>query len=92
MGIAEEDGAPSFRAYPNPFIDELKLDLRGMPDTGKNYSLMVFDLSGKVVFTMQGRQLPAVVSMEPLPQGVYVLEISNGDHINRQKLLKLSER
>ncbi|MEQ9263135.1 MAG: T9SS type A sorting domain-containing protein [Owenweeksia sp.] len=71
--------------YPIPFSDHLNIP-QGYCD--RNYELVVYDLSGRVVFRQ--REVGSRVTLDHLVEGVYVARIFDDQHrlIWRQKLVK----
>jgi len=93
VGIESQNDEISINAYPNPFYDEINLLVAGIPDTGKEQVLSIYDISGKIVYRVAARTLPVTIKPDnSLPSGVYVIEVNNGAYMKRQKLVRLSSR
>jgi hypothetical protein len=93
VSVEEEAAAGKLHAYPNPFVDELRLYSHGVPDTGSQMELRLFDVSGKVIYSYEGNQLPENISIgRTLPVGLYIIELRRGTEVQRTKLIKTYSR
>ena len=86
-----EDGV-SVEVFPNPFNDEITMDL-DLPHTSK-VKAFLFDLSGKQVMSMMGenKYSPGIHSLEMksgnLPAGMYFLRVEVNDQLRTIRLVK----
>lgn len=70
--------AVEFRVYPNPAGELLNIDC------GTEFSFRIFDLKGKPIKTgINERQ----ISLSGIDPGFYILEMTSGNVVSRQKLL-----
>lgn len=80
----------SIHIFPNPVSDYLNLDIE--VKTSKAYQLTLFDLHGKAVqqekIQLQPRRNLHSINMGALTTGFYTLQISEGQKILSQKILK----
>lgn len=74
-------------AYPNPFTDRLVIDLKA---TVGNYTLNIFDLKGRKVHSLNGRQSTNKIELDlsQLHQGMYLYFISNSSNSYQGKIFK----
>jgi hypothetical protein len=83
-GIADAATA-QFSMYPNPAGDQLSVDLSGLNSV---VLLTVYDISGKLVMQQQLNGGTAVqVNISALENGIYVVNVSNGTSVSRQRLV-----
>jgi len=73
----------SFRLYPNPVQDRLYLTLDGFEE---KMSIIIMDMSGKIMLSSSEKVESFDVSA--LQSGLYLLEVSDGKTIIRQKFMK----
>lgn len=79
--------APSnfdIEVYPNPVGNELFIGGENLSE----FSLQLYDLSGKMVLSKPLEREVEMVTLEDLPSGVYVLELSGEKGIWREKIVK----
>lgn len=75
-----------FKAYPNPFSNELTIDLNGSPGSYPlNVSLI--ELNGKTILNTTLTFDHQSFDLAQLPAGSYLLQISNGHQILKQQML-----
>ena len=85
MGV-EEVNQSGFTVYPNPFTNELNVQL---PENLKgNYIFKVSDLSGKTIYAQSQNDKSFVWNGSSLPKGVYVLSIENNGKTITKKVVK----
>jgi hypothetical protein len=80
---------PAF--YPNPFVNELQVDL--FLETGSHVKVELMDLTGKLVMHLSDLQMPEgdnTVRIETgeLAKGIYVAKTTAGDRIYYSRLVK----
>ncbi len=88
MGIEETDKS-GFAVYPNPFTNELNIQL---PEGVKgNYNFKITDLNGKTVYS-QNRNADSAKSFmwngSSFPKGIYLLSIENNGKVIARKVIK----
>lgn len=77
----------SLRAFPNPVINQLHIDLRGMSNL--NGTLSILNLQGRVMKTEAVIGLGIVsLDMSQFPTGIYLCRYSNGTEIKTVKIVK----
>jgi hypothetical protein len=83
LGINKNELNRSVQVYPNPFRDEIQVEMIGY----KISKLSLNDINGRVVISQDGSNSSIETAM--LPSGIYLLEIevSTGERLYR-KLLK----
>ncbi|CCH55211.1 hypothetical protein BN8_04453 [Fibrisoma limi BUZ 3] len=68
-----EDGAPSWKHYPNPTSDVLHVDCRKAPT-----EVFVADVTGKIVLRTVPTERRFTLNMVSFPTGIYFLKVNNG--------------
>jgi allantoicase len=75
-----------FKVYPNPFSNELTIDLNGAQGSYPlNVSLI--QLNGKTIFNTSVNSDHQSLDLAHLPAGSYLIQISNGHQILKQQML-----
>lgn len=69
--------------YPNPFVDELRVHIKG----GESLTVQVFSISGKLVID-QAIQSGGSISTSHLKPGVYITKVDAGNNSLIQKMIK----
>jgi hypothetical protein len=72
------------KVYPNPVVNELHIAL----NDAKATTVSITDLSGKQIMTYPVSEKHLVIPTSQLPQGMYLLNISNGTQMATQRFLK----
>ncbi|HRG02521.1 MAG TPA: T9SS type A sorting domain-containing protein [Bacteroidia bacterium] len=72
--------------YPNPAVVAQHIDFE---DTPVNGSLMIIDFAGKVVFAQIVDDYSAITDLQEIPAEIDVLEVANGDEVQRSEFIKL---
>lgn len=77
-GIAEQESGAGIKVYPNPTVDMVYVDIKGVRVAAVQYRLA--DLQGRAV---RAGALPAggMVDMSGLAPGVYLLQMQAGDRV-----------
>lgn len=92
---SEEDIAGntnSIKIFPNPTDNLVSIELPAtLQKENSDYVIKVFSLSGQLVKNITINSLSPVIEMNvsELLSGMYILQLSNGFHIYRSKLMKL---
>ncbi len=73
-----------FNIFPNPVFDIINVKF----DDDENYSLSLFDISGKSVLKEISANDNIQLNLSGLSKGVYTLKISNNKSTNIQKIIK----
>jgi len=75
--------------YPNPLTDDLLTIGYG---ANKELDFKVFDVSGRVVVKQillrESKEVPYQVDLAKLQPGLYILQLTDGLHVSRTKLIK----
>jgi len=86
VGITERELKAGISIYPNPcagivYLDNLKLS--------GNYKLKIYDILGKCVAEKKMTNVNATekIDLSGLPNGIFVIEISSGSDIFREKII-----
>jgi type IX secretion system substrate protein len=74
----------SFEIFPNPVHDKLYFEF--MPESHADYKFEINDLLGRTLIA--GNAKEKVIPVHLLSNGVYLLQIKNGNKIYRQKFVK----
>jgi hypothetical protein len=72
-----------FIVYPNPSDGIFYLDTKFKPSD----QWKVYDLQGKLIHHHSGNSFTGVIDLRNQPPGVYILESTNNQHTNKQKLI-----
>ncbi|MFD1628778.1 SBBP repeat-containing protein [Pseudopedobacter beijingensis] len=76
--------------YPNPFIETVTLKLE---ENNGNTSVRVMDTAGRNVYTVSkvtGNEI--VLNLKSLPNGLYLVELKNGEQIQLYKVIKQANK
>lgn len=86
MGV-EETNKSSFTVYPNPFTNELNIQL---PENIKgSYNFKVVDLSGLIIFSEYSKSENKFVwNGSDLPKGIYILSIESDGKVLTKKVIR----
>ena len=90
VSVANKKKGLRAKVYPNPFGDDLTLDISTEKNT--DLTIEVMDILGRQVFQSKAEntegsfQLP--ISLKQVPSGNYFLKISDGQTIIEQKIVK----
>jgi hypothetical protein len=77
----------SLLTYPNPVINELKIDLRGMSNL--NSTLTILNIEGRVLKSQSVIDSGIVtLDMSQFAKGIYLCQYSNGIEIKTVKIIK----
>ena len=75
------------KTYPNPFNDKLYIENK----SSDFISVLLYDISGKLVLSKQSNLQKSIISTQHLPNGLYLLKIVNsvtGELITTKKIIK----
>ena len=90
IGLPENALSRSLRLYPNPVEDVLTIELS--LDGKNDITLRVMDMSGKDVIstikTKQDKEMKTTLDLSDLAKGVYMIEVSDGEHTAVRRLVK----
>lgn len=84
INSVEDELAAEFSVYPNPFADEIQIDLK---TTGQN-SISLFDQTGRLVLNSNSTQSTFRLKTNELPTGIYLLRAEIGQETFTTKLVK----
>lgn len=85
VGTDELLSSANVRMYPNPTEGILHVSLKGYKS--EVIAVNVFNTSGKLVMTDEILSSKATFDLTSLAKGIYVVELSNGTHKSRTKIL-----
>jgi hypothetical protein len=92
-GISEHNTANTslINVYPNPFTNETNIAYKLKSKLAAGASVVLFDVTGRIIETVPVSQAEGVVTMSPsVNSGVYYVRIINGDEITIPvKVMKL---
>ena len=71
-----------FKVYPNPVNSALNIE------ADKSYNIRLMDLSGRLVFQTRMTGYHQSINTSALPKGIYLIQLSNGQDVFTQKLVK----
>jgi len=80
------DRFPAIEVYPNPASHSLSIVLTAVPNP--NSKLQIIDLTGKIVMTFDLHTIKEVVDISTLPNGVFILNYTDGVHSEKTKFIK----
>lgn len=86
--LAEMDNIIPVQVAPNPFTSECKLDLSTL--AGKNFTIRVYDLNGKIIEQNEIQNSGNTYSLgRDYNSGVYLIKINSGNKSFSGKIVKL---
>lgn len=76
-------------ASPNPFTNKLEVTIPFLTE-GEKVTMSLFDLQGQLAFQQEVTAQSPIqyLSTENLPQGMYVLRVMAGDHVESIRVVK----
>ncbi|MDQ3047270.1 MAG: T9SS type A sorting domain-containing protein [Bacteroidota bacterium] len=78
-------------AYPNPFLDELQLDMSTIPKSSGGYILSLYNMRGQKIHSESGKNLPDQLKCgKQLPPGVYFVELISADQRFQTRIVKIN--
>lgn len=87
-GIEEEGIFSEVLVYPNPFSNELVIDLGSIQ--GENVAIEIYDLTGKLLTSRNSNMEPLVqFDMTSFAKGVYQVRLMNGTDKTVRRVIKL---
>jgi hypothetical protein len=85
VSVEELSFQSGVNVYPNPFTDNTKVTFT----VAGNYSLLVFDITGKQVYSTSTNGSDVVLDLSDLNNGVYILKIVDAKGASTTKKLML---
>lgn len=79
-----EDQFTEFIYYPNPIQNQITIDFK----TDKKYTLEVYNIQGKIVFTKQYSTSKNSINTQLWPAGMYTIKILNENNSLIKKIIK----
>lgn len=89
VGLWTEDAGDRTKileVYPNPFRQEIVLNMTGSSRSTVQYRL--YEVTGKLVLSGFSSGIQHVIATDNLPSSSYILEVITEDHVNRLRLVK----
>ncbi len=84
VGIVEQGAVLVMASYPNPFSDQLTLNLIA----GHTVQVTIFDVTGQEIFSRQITENTLVLETADWPSGVYVANVISGSAQQTLRLIK----
>ncbi|MCX6291488.1 MAG: T9SS type A sorting domain-containing protein [Bacteroidetes bacterium] len=81
LGIQPADAGPSISFSPNPFTNQTTLILSGV--NRKNVSLVISDVTGREVMTVNHVPSSLIIEKGNLPKGIYFYHLGDGDGLSK---------
>lgn len=94
-GSGAQDAPPSddetltIRVYPNPVVDKFTVE-SGLSGTGHTAVLTIYNMQGKLLLKKALQNKNETVSLSGYPNGLYLINITNGSKEKAFKILKQS--
>lgn len=86
-GIGDLTETPKFNIYPNPAKEIIWVSWDVVPK-GKPSQLKLFDMTGKIIFTLETNANEMEINVSDFPAGIYLLKIQNRQgKILQQKII-----
>jgi len=83
-GIAVNDlNETTFAIYPNPVLDNLTI-----ANINLNSTIMIFDISGKLLINKTAQSETEILDVSHLTSGIYTIRIQNEELVQTSKLIK----
>lgn len=82
------DEEVKYTIYPNPTYGRIVLEISPLPEDFENASLLLFDLSGKLLFKIDKLSTYNLVNLYDQPAGNYIIELSSANKNLRWKIVK----
>jgi hypothetical protein len=86
-GTVQQQEIKEIDFYPNPFNTSGNLQINSL--NAENYTISIKDMNGRIISTKNVSGGGLYLIGENLPQGVYILEVSDGVNRETIKLMKL---
>lgn len=80
-----QNGLGQVNVYPNPFTDQIKIEL---PDSKDGFEVQLLNAQGKLLVTKTVFETELFLQMDAFPAGVYILSIKNETGIFTKRLIK----
>jgi hypothetical protein len=86
VSVNEQPSTNAFSVFPNPATSLITIEL---PENENNAEIRIFDQAGRLVLseTTTTKAQNYQVNLENLRNGLYIIEVKNGNATNRQKLI-----
>jgi hypothetical protein len=87
------EASTTVNVYPNPFNDELKINVNAPFNTKNNFSVEIIETASSVVLLQQpvSNSSVTLVNTSGLANGLYIVRVKGGTHFNYYtKLIKLN--
>jgi hypothetical protein len=75
-GVTQMEPAATLTVFPNPFVNELNVEISGA-STSEEMFLTMVDVTGKEIYRAPRKSLPATLSLNGIKPGIYFLRITN---------------
>jgi hypothetical protein len=91
--ITQEYATTSVNVYPNPFNDELKINVKAPFNTKNNFSVEIIETASGIILLQQpvSNSSVTLVNTSALANGLYIVRVKGGTNFNYYtKLIKLN--
>jgi fibronectin type 3 domain-containing protein/regulation of enolase protein 1 (concanavalin A-like superfamily) len=85
-GISDINETDLLKVYPNPALDQLKIDFT---DINKTAEMQLINSRGQIVYSDKSTNVENVIDIHNLPVGIYALRISFKDQLFVKKIIKI---
>lgn len=86
--LSNQNATNAFMIFPNPSRNQFQLVFQSFDNL--SVEVFVYDVLGKKVFQIDGKDSDAIVFGDNLPAGLYLLQIRKGESIYQTKIIKES--
>jgi murein DD-endopeptidase MepM/ murein hydrolase activator NlpD len=84
-GISGLTGGPDVHAFPNPFSDQLYLNMA----SSENASIAVYDVLGKRMAVYSEQHSPLLIPTASWPKGLYTVVVMQGNAVRCLKVIRI---
>lgn len=88
----ESTSESGFDVYPNPFVDDLTIEIPDNFESDEKLQVQVFDLNGRLIYSNKLASGTQTISLRDIPAGVYQMELSNRNHSYSKQVIKHPNR
>ncbi|MCH2225539.1 MAG: T9SS type A sorting domain-containing protein, partial [Crocinitomicaceae bacterium] len=88
LGLEEGEISIGWSIYPNPFVDEITIEVLSGIDFWESNSLQIFNSLGQEILSKMILGEETTVNMSDYPAGMYTVRIISKDKVEMKKVLK----
>ncbi|HMX03434.1 MAG TPA: PKD domain-containing protein [Chitinophagales bacterium] len=89
LPVETETITADFSVTPNPFSDQITIEIPSAVSSSPNAEISIFDLAGNILLTQIISAPQTTINTSQLPTGIYVLSYHNGLEFGTAKLVKM---